>query len=35
VEAFPNAEAIYETNIETLRTIGRAGWGALDVGPSR
>jgi hypothetical protein len=35
VEAFPNAEAIYETNIETLRRIGRAGWDALDVGPSR
>jgi hypothetical protein len=34
VEAFPQAEAIYEANMETLRRIGRAGWDALDVGPS-
>jgi hypothetical protein len=35
VQAFPQAQAIYETNIETLRRLGTAGWAALDVGPSR
>ena len=35
VESFPQAEAIYEANMETLRRIGRAGWDALEVGPSR
>jgi len=34
VEAFPQAEAIYESNMETLRRLGREGWDALDVGPS-
>lgn len=34
VEAFPHAEAIYETNMETLRRIGIEGWNALQVGPS-
>lgn len=29
VEAFPDAEAIYERNIETLQRLGRAGWRAL------
>jgi hypothetical protein len=29
VEAFPEAEAIYERNIETLERLGRAGWQAL------
>lgn len=29
VEAFPDAEAIYERNQETLRRIGLAGWNAL------
>lgn len=29
VQAFPDAEAIYERNQETLRRIGRAGWDAL------
>jgi len=33
VEAFPQAEAIYEANIETMRRIGHEGWDALDVGP--
>jgi len=33
VEAFPEAEAIFERNIETLETLGAAGWAALDVGP--
>nr|WP_236698442.1 DUF1415 domain-containing protein [Xylophilus sp. Leaf220] len=31
VEAFPEAEAIYERNMETLERIGSAGWSALDV----
>ena len=34
VEAFPQAEAIYEANIEKLRRLGPEGWAALDVGPS-
>ncbi|KFN48343.1 DUF1415 domain-containing protein [Arenimonas composti] len=29
VAAFPEAERIYEANIETLRRLGRAGWDAL------
>jgi hypothetical protein len=29
VAAFPDAERIYETNIETLRKLGPAGWAAL------
>ncbi|MBL8385821.1 MAG: DUF1415 domain-containing protein [Burkholderiales bacterium] len=29
VEAFPEAERIYETNMETLRRLGLAGWRAL------
>ncbi|RYF31538.1 MAG: DUF1415 domain-containing protein [Comamonadaceae bacterium] len=33
VEAFPDAEAIFERNIETLEALGEAGWKALDVGP--
>ena len=33
VEAFPEAEAIFDRNIETLDTLGAAGWAALDVGP--
>jgi hypothetical protein len=32
VEAFPEAEAIFERNIETLEALGQAGWDALDVG---
>lgn len=34
VEAFPQAEAIYEANIATLRRLGPQGWTALGVGPS-
>jgi hypothetical protein len=34
VEAFPEAEMIYETNIETLKKLGTEGWKALNVGPS-
>jgi hypothetical protein len=30
VEAFPNAEAIYETNIETMRRLGATGWAELQ-----
>jgi len=33
VEAFPDAEAIFEKNIETLERLGLEGWSALDVGP--
>jgi hypothetical protein len=29
VEAFPEAESIYETNMRTLRKLGAAGWNAL------
>jgi hypothetical protein len=35
VQAFPQAEAIYETNMEKLRCLGPEGWAALDVGPSK
>jgi uncharacterized protein len=35
VQAFPDAEAIYETNMETMRQLGAHGWNALRVGPSR
>ena len=34
VEAFPEAEMIYETNIATLEKLGADGWKKLDVGPS-
>jgi hypothetical protein len=30
VAAFPEAEAIYEANIETMRRLGRDGWEALE-----
>lgn len=33
VDAFPDAEAIFGRNIETLEALGEAGWTALDVGP--
>ncbi|MCU4119674.1 DUF1415 domain-containing protein [Variovorax sp. N23] len=33
VEAFPDAEAIFERNIETLEALGADGWAALHVGP--
>lgn len=32
VAAFPDAAAIYETNMETLRRLGPEGWDALGVG---
>ncbi len=31
VEAFPNSDAIFETNIQTLEKLGHAGWKALGV----
>lgn len=34
VEAFPEAEAIFEANIATLKRLGPAGWEALVVGPT-
>lgn len=33
VDAFPEAQAIYEHNIDTLEALGPEGWVALDVGP--
>jgi hypothetical protein len=33
VAAFPDAAAIYETNMETLRRLGPEGWAGLDVAP--
>jgi hypothetical protein len=33
VEAFPDAEAIFERNIDTLQALGPQGWATLDVGP--
>lgn len=33
VDAFPEAHAIFERNIETLTALGAEGWAALDVGP--
>jgi hypothetical protein len=33
VDAFPEAEAIYEHNMDTLEALGPEGWAALDVGP--
>jgi hypothetical protein len=35
VESFPEAESIYEANMNTLRRIGRQGWDTLEVGPTR
>jgi hypothetical protein len=35
VQAFPDAAAIYEANMETLRRLGTQGFAALGVGPSR
>ncbi len=34
VQAYPDATAIYETNLQTLRRLGRRGWEALGVGPA-
>ena len=33
VDAFPDADAIFGRNIETLEALGADGWKALDVGP--
>lgn len=32
VQAFPQAETIFEANMRTLRSLGPQGWAALDVG---
>ena len=32
VEAFPEAETIFEVNMETMQRLGRKGWDALEVG---
>ncbi len=34
VEAFPEAETIFEANMATLEKLGPEGWAALGVGPS-
>jgi hypothetical protein len=34
IDAYPETEQIYEKNIETLRSLGLAGWLALGVGPA-
>lgn len=34
VEAFPEAEAIFEKNIDTMEKLGHDGWDKLDVGPA-
>ena len=34
VDAFPDPEAIFETNMQTLENLGPAGWAALNVGPT-
>ena len=34
VEAFPEAETIYESNMAALEKLGLNGWKALDVGPT-
>ena len=34
LEAFPDPQAIFETNMHTLEKLGPAGWAALDVGPT-
>jgi uncharacterized protein len=35
VEAFPDAAAIFERNMQILEQLGPEGWAALDVGPGR
>ena len=34
VEAFPQAETIFEANMQTMEQLGHEGWNALGVGPS-
>jgi hypothetical protein len=34
VEAIPDADSIYEKNMETLTRLGESGWRALDIGPA-
>jgi hypothetical protein len=34
VAAFPNAEAIFETNMQTMQDLGQEGWTALGVAAS-
>jgi hypothetical protein len=35
VEVFPEAEQIFEKNMETMEKLGYDGWDALDVGPAK
>ncbi|HNW01444.1 MAG TPA: DUF1415 domain-containing protein [Burkholderiaceae bacterium] len=34
VKAFPEAETIFEANMQTMEQLGHEGWNALGVGPS-
>ena len=34
VSAFPEADKIFDKNIETLRKLGHAGWDELGIGQS-
>lgn len=34
VEAIPDADSIYEKNMETLTRLGESGWRALGIGPA-
>jgi len=34
VDAFPQAEEIFEKNIDTMEKLGHEGWDKLDVGPA-
>jgi hypothetical protein len=35
VEAFPEADEIFEKNMETMEKLGYDGWDKLDVGPAK
>jgi hypothetical protein len=35
VAAFPNPQVIFETNMQTMQTLGAAGWQALEVGATQ
>ena len=35
VQAIAQPEDIFEANMKTMRSLGRDGWDALDIGPSQ
>jgi hypothetical protein len=35
VATYPNAEVIFEKNMETLQALGHSGWANLGLGPNR